>query len=116
MTEHTPTPFHVTTNEFGPHASSIHGSLPVIKMAGGCEAVVVSLGAERLECEANAKFIVTACNNHDALVGAVKHSAISYHHPACKARGEYAGQPERYCTCHVQKARKALAALEGEHE
>ena len=41
---------------------------------------------------------------------ALQHSARSEHHRACKAHGEYSANPERYCTCHVQKARAALAS------
>ena len=47
----------------------------------------------------------------DKLIVAAEHSAKSCHHPACKATGEYAANPEQYCTCHVQKARIAMAAL-----
>ena len=48
-----------------------------------------------------------------AMYEALRHAAMSYHHPSCKAQGEYVAQPERYCTCHVQKARYALAQAEG---
>ena len=58
---------------------------------------------------ANATLIAAA----PAMYEALQHAAMSYHHLSCKARGEYAAQPERYCTCHVQKARTALAQAEG---
>ena len=60
-----------------------------------------------------AAFIVTACNAHEELLAACQHAAVSEHHPACKAHGEYSANPERYCTCHVQKARAAIAKAEG---
>lgn len=44
---------------------------------------------------------------------ALSHAAQSCHHPACKCRGEYSAFPERYCTCHVQKARVAVKFTEG---
>ena len=59
--------------------------------------------------EANAHLIAAA----PAMYAALEHAAMSCHHPACKCKGEYASQPERYCTCHVQKARQALAQAEG---
>lgn len=62
---------------------------------------------------ADAAFIVRACNAHDALLAAAEHAAKSFHHPACDAKGERSSQPERYCTCHVQKARAAIAKAEG---
>ncbi len=57
----------------------------------------------------NAHLIAAAPVMYEAL----EHAAMSCHHPACKCKGEYASQPERYCTCHVQKARQALAQAEG---
>ena len=45
------------------------------------------------------------------LVAALRHAAKSEHHPKCKAHGEYSGNPEKYCTCHVQKCRVELANL-----
>ena len=48
-----------------------------------------------------------------AMYEALSHAAMSYHHPACKCKGEYSANPELYCTCHVQKARAALAQAEG---
>ena len=59
---------------------------------------------------------IVLCPLHDAapaMYEALRHAAMSYHHPSCKAQGEYVAQPERYCTCHVQKARYALAQAEG---
>jgi hypothetical protein len=51
------------------------------------------------------------------LLKACEHAAMSEHHPACKCHGEYAAFPDRYCTCHVQKARVAVAkAKGGKHE
>ena len=61
------------------------------------------------EDRANATLIAAA----PAMYEALEHAAMSCHHPACKCKGEYASQPERYCTCHVQKARQALAQAEG---
>jgi len=48
------------------------------------------------------------------LLTACRHAAMSYHHPACKCHGEYSAMPERYCTCHVQKAQAALNRAKGE--
>ena len=48
-----------------------------------------------------------------AMYEALSHAAMSNHHPACKCKGEYSANPERYCTCHVQKAKAALAQAEG---
>lgn len=62
-----------------------------------------------VELDSNAALIAAA----PAMYEALQHAAMSYHHPSCKAQGEYAAQPERYCTCHVQKARTALAQAEG---
>ena len=59
--------------------------------------------------QANGNLIAAA----PAMYEALRHAAMSYHHPSCKAQGEYVAQPERYCTCHVQKARYALAQAEG---
>ena len=62
-----------------------------------------------VELDNNAHLIAAA----PAMYEALQHAAASNHHPACKARGEYSSQPEKYCTCHVQKARAALAQAEG---
>ena len=59
--------------------------------------------------DANANLIAAA----PAMYEALKHAAMSLHHPHCKAKGEYSAQPERYCSCHVQKAKAALAQAEG---
>jgi hypothetical protein len=71
---------------------------------------VAVIGGKKLdEMNANAHLIAAA----PAMYEALQHAAMSYHHPACSCKGEYASQPERYCTCHVQKARQALAQAEG---
>ena len=67
------------------------------------------LSVDLHEWKANAALIAAA----PAMYEALKHAAMSHHHPACKAKGEYTAQPERYCSCHVQKARAALAQAEG---
>ena len=61
----------------------------------------------------NAAFIVKACNHFEEMLKALQHASMSEHHPACKAHGERSGFPERYCTCHVQKAKAVLAKIEG---
>ena len=76
------------------------------------EAVVTRINANRLCACWN------ACEgiNPEAvpdLLEACKHAAASCHHPACKCSGEYSANPEQYCTCHVQKARAALAKAGG---
>ena len=65
--------------------------------------------ATYIDNEADARLFAAA----PAMYEALQHAAASNHHPACKARGEYSSQPEKYCTCHVQKARAALAQAEG---
>ena len=71
---------------------------------------VAVIGGKSLQTmNANATLIAAA----PAMYEALRHAAMSYHHPSCKAQGEYVAQPERYCTCHVQKARYALAQAEG---
>ena len=73
---------------------------------------VAVIGGKSLQTmNANATLIAAA----PAMYEALRHAAMSYHHPSCKAQGEYVAQPERYCTCHVQKARYALAQAEGRH-
>ena len=47
------------------------------------------------------------------MLEALKHAANSFHHPNCTCKGEYAGRPDMYCTCHVQKARAAIAKATG---
>lgn len=42
---------------------------------------------------------------------ALEHAAVSIHHPACKCKGAYSANPEKYCTCHVYKAQDALHSL-----
>ena len=76
----------------------------------GDEIVAEVLAETEAECLARAKDLVRALNSHDALVAAAEHAAKSFHHPSCKARGEYSGRPDLYCSCHVQKALMALAA------
>ena len=59
--------------------------------------------------QANGNLIAAA----PAMYEALQHAGMSYHHPACKSKGEYAANPEKYCSCHVQKAKAALAQAEG---
>ena len=46
------------------------------------------------------------------LLEACKRAARSEHHPACKCCGEYAANPECYCTCHVQACAAAVTEAE----
>lgn len=64
---------------------------------------------QRERVDANARLIAAA----PELLEACHHAARSEHHAACKCHGEYSGNPEMYCTCHVQKARDAIAKAEG---
>lgn len=64
---------------------------------------------ERVTALEDLQFEITAVACHAELLAAATHAAKSFHHPSCKAQGEYSGQPELYCTCHVQKARAAIA-------
>ena len=63
-----------------------------------------------VELYEDARLLETAA---PAMYEALQHAAMSYHHPACKCKGEYSANPELYCTCHVQKAQAALAQAEG---
>ena len=59
-----------------------------------------------------ANYIKDFRNNCIIYMNALHHAASSCHHPACECKGERLSFPERYCTCHVQKAKKALELLE----
>lgn len=50
------------------------------------------------------------------LLAACRKAAMSCHHPACNCKGENSANPERYCTCHVQVARAAIAAAEADDQ
>ena len=63
-----------------------------------------------VELYEDARLLETAA---PAMYEALQHAAMSYHHPACKCKGEYAANPEKYCSCHIQKAKAALAQAEG---
>ena len=75
----------------------------------GEQIVGINVMLDQDEVLANMKFIAAA----PAMYEALSHAAMSNHHPACKCKGEYSANPERYCTCHVQKAKAALAQAEG---
>ena len=96
MNKHTPGPWVVYTNPVtGSHVIGQTDGPPIVKLKAG----QVS----------NAHLIAAA----PAMYAALSHAAMSNHHPACKCKGEYSANPERYCTCHVQKAKAALAQAEG---
>jgi hypothetical protein len=57
---HTPGPWKADLQEFGEGATEIVGICPVVRMNGACDAVVVSLGADNVECQANARLIAAA--------------------------------------------------------
>jgi hypothetical protein len=73
MAEHTPTPWAVSPNSFG--TQFIHGDLknPHTSPMGVeyCELICGGDNPSRLT-EVNAKFIVTAVNNHEPMVKALK--------------------------------------------
>ena len=61
----------------------------------------------------NEKRLIRIAAAGEEMLEALQHAATSEHHPACKARGEKSAFPERYCTCHVQKARVAINKATG---
>ena len=64
MNEHTPTPWRATDM---PGFASV-AEFETGRLVAGCDASY----RELIECKANAAFIVTACNNHAALVAALE--------------------------------------------
>jgi len=103
-TKHTPGPFEVVPHSYGYEIKRAHITPSCTTM--GTIATIKPQGDRQL---ANAHLIAAA----PAMYEALSHAAMSYHHPACKCKGEYSANPELYCTCHVQKARAALAQAEG---
>jgi hypothetical protein len=108
-TQHTPGPWAVNDST----ETDDDTTLTICAPADEVEIATMSAYENGCECfseiRANAHLIAAAPVMYEAL----QHAAMSYHHPACSCKGEYASQPERYCTCHVQKARQALAQAEG---
>jgi hypothetical protein len=98
--------------------TAIENGMPAVKLVRslhGRRYAVVQIGGDDryttgdLE-RGDAKKIVRAVNSHEQLLKACRQAAMSHHHPACECKGEYSGRPDMYCTCHVQKARAAIAA------
>ena len=107
--KHTPGPW----NAQGPLGPGDWAVLSEKCTAGGNFYVASLPLGNHAEAEANAQLIAKAWTI-PALLEACQHAARSEHHPACKCHGEYSGEPERHCTCHVQKARAAIALAEKE--
>jgi len=108
-TERTPGPWKVSILDY----RTITGK-PYQNKDGEWVTPAVAVVTERTgETHHNAAFIVKACNHFEEMLKALQHASMSEHHPACKAHGERSGFPERYCTCHVQKAKVVLAKIEG---
>jgi hypothetical protein len=108
--EHTPGPWKYDETLTSEHTCPIYTDDAWIATAfmgyGMFKGDVEKADAEVL---ANARLIAAAPD----LLEACRHAARSEHHSACKCHGEYAGNPEQYCTCHVQKARAAIAKAVG---
>ena len=85
-----------------PNHAAVH------QMAWGGE-IIADLGTAGEYNNADALLIAAA----PELLEACKHSAKSCHHPACKCHGEYTAYPQ-HCTCHVEKARAAIAKAESQ--
>lgn len=58
--KHTPGPWAITEKTWSRHGCALEGTTPVVRMAGPCDAVIVSLGADKAEQEANARLIAAA--------------------------------------------------------
>lgn len=74
-TEHTPLPFEITPSEFksnGFHYSANGCEVIEIRSNPVSEWVCAVRGDGLKQAKTNAAFIVRACNNHDALVAALK--------------------------------------------
>jgi hypothetical protein len=84
-TEATPRPYIVTETYGTGHY--IRGTVPVIRFGDCIDAVIVSLGAPKAECEAKAVRIVKAVNEYDAVCAVVEAAKEEHgggrHEPEC---------------------------------
>lgn len=114
-TKHTPGPLEVARTGMlddypdGPFLWAVKVADPDDRDVHETALVVCSGDISEDEAEANGRLYAAA----PELLAACEHAAVSYHHPACKAKGEYSSRPDLYCTCHVQKARAAIARATG---
>lgn len=65
-------PAHVVHQVFGPDATSLRGTIPVVRIAPQCDAVIVSLGASQGETRRIADAVAAQWNAHDDLVAALR--------------------------------------------
>ena len=103
--QHTPTPWHVETGV------TWHGAVIENKCSGakGLAVIAIPQGATQKQSEANAAFIVRACNSHDALVMVARLVADTYE--AEQTRGGFPAGQTWHTIDHTtgQAARAALA-------
>ena len=66
---HTPTPWHTGNNDFEIYQAALVFD-PKLRAVADCQKY--EIGRSRGECEANAAFIIRACNAHDALLQAAR--------------------------------------------
>ena len=85
-TKHTPGPWHIARETFG-EDKRIVGDCNVVRMSGPCDAVVVSLGADMAEQNANARLIASAPDVLAALEAIRARTHGEYDHPALVAYG-----------------------------
>ena len=108
IAKHTPGPWRIIDSRNQSKATIVGADFPAMGFVADVN-LCRNNTHQQVDGHANAALIAAA----PAMYEALKHAAMSHHHPACKAKGEYTAQPERYCSCHVQKARAALAQAEG---
>jgi len=107
MKSHISTPLH-----FVMIAETIVDSAQIL--TDNMEIIAEVQGKTNEETREIAAGICDAVNHREEMLAALEHSASSFHHPACKCRGERSANPECYCTCHVYKAQAVLTKLKKE--
>ncbi len=111
-TQHTPGPWRVERSPLP--------SLPShVGISGGdhiwLAAVVARLNGQKYpEGEANAAFIVRACNNHEALVAALRSCSEALDEAKRFADSKGSLELAAFCASEAEQARAALAAAKGE--
>jgi len=110
---HTPTPFVLQPSTLSP-------SLYIVGM-DGMRVAVIHLHASLTGSldEANAEFIVLACNSFDALVEALDQMVKAVAEPAMISMGfdhppEYASEADHWLAKAIFDARNLLASIKGE--
>lgn len=78
--EYTAIPYKVAEGEFWISIGTLDGNAPLIADMIGWQPDEDGPGPRsRDECRANARFIVTACNNHARLEGRIRELLIAFH-------------------------------------